>query len=86
MDYRWEAKLYQKFRTFFDDAEHKRRWNPLHDVPWDKVNPEAPEALATCAESVSWCRELPSRLYRRRYFYFASELRSPALVLSELGV
>lgn len=47
----FHEKLWQQFRTFFDDAEKKRRWNPFHDVPWDKCNPEAPEQLALCAET-----------------------------------
>ncbi len=47
----FHEKLYQKFRTFFDDAEEKRRWNPYKDVPWDKVNAEVPERLALCAET-----------------------------------
>ncbi|MEM9192942.1 MAG: acyl-ACP desaturase [Myxococcota bacterium] len=47
----FQEKLYHQFRTFFDKAEEKRRWNPLQDVPWDKVNPEVPEELALCAET-----------------------------------
>lgn len=49
--YEFHEKLYQRFRTFFDEAEQKRRWNPYRDIPWDKVNPDAPEMLATCAET-----------------------------------
>jgi acyl-[acyl-carrier-protein] desaturase len=48
---RFHEKLYRTFIHFFDDAEQKRRWNPLHDIPWDKVNHEVPEALAICAET-----------------------------------
>ena len=47
----FHEKLYQHFRTFFDDAEEKRRWNPIRDVPWDQVNPDVPEHLALCAET-----------------------------------
>ena len=48
---RYQEIQYRKFVTFFDDAEQKRRWNPLRDIPWDRVNPETPEALAICAET-----------------------------------
>ena len=47
----FHEKLYRRFRTFFDEAEEKRRWNPYKDVPWDKVNPDVPESLALCAET-----------------------------------
>lgn len=48
---RFHEKLYQQFRTFFDEAEEKRRWNPSRDVPWDRVNPDIPEELVLCAET-----------------------------------
>ncbi|MBC7174097.1 MAG: acyl-ACP desaturase [Polyangiaceae bacterium] len=48
---RFHEQLYSKFVRFFDDAEEKRRWNPLRDVPWDKIEREAPEELAVCAET-----------------------------------
>lgn len=47
----FHENLYQRFRTFFDEAEQKRRWNPYRDVPWDKVNKDSPEYLAVCAET-----------------------------------
>ena len=47
----FHAKLYQNFTTFFDKAEQERRWNPYRDVPWDRINPETPEFVATCAET-----------------------------------
>jgi acyl-[acyl-carrier-protein] desaturase len=47
----FHEKLYRQFRTFFDDAEQKRRWNPMRDVPWDSVNPDVPDDLALCAET-----------------------------------
>jgi acyl-[acyl-carrier-protein] desaturase len=47
----YQEKLWKLFRTFFDDAEEKRRWNPYRDVPWDKVNKDVPEELALCAET-----------------------------------
>ena len=34
------------YKTFFDKAEQERRWNPFRDVPYDKINREAPETLA----------------------------------------
>jgi acyl-[acyl-carrier-protein] desaturase len=43
--------LYKEFLTFFDNAEQHRRWNPLQDVPWDRINRETPEAMALCAET-----------------------------------
>jgi acyl-[acyl-carrier-protein] desaturase len=48
---RFHDKLYHQFRTFFDAAEQKRRWNPIQDVPWDRVNRDVPEELAICAET-----------------------------------
>jgi len=50
-DSEFHSKLYAKFKTFFDDAEQKRRWNPLQDIPWNEVNPELPETVALCAET-----------------------------------
>ena len=47
----YHEKLYQRFRTFFDEAEENRRWNPYRDVPWDKINPDLPENVALCAET-----------------------------------
>lgn len=47
----FHAKLYQSFTTFFDKAEQERRWNPYRDVPWDRINPETPAFVATCAET-----------------------------------
>ncbi|MFW6051953.1 MAG: acyl-ACP desaturase [Myxococcota bacterium] len=49
--YEFHEKLYKKFITFFDEAEQKRRWNPLRDVPWSEVNRDVPEELALCAET-----------------------------------
>jgi acyl-[acyl-carrier-protein] desaturase len=39
------------YKTFFDKAEQERRWNPLRDVPYDKINAEVPDALVTVAET-----------------------------------
>ncbi|MCA9531099.1 MAG: acyl-ACP desaturase [Myxococcales bacterium] len=48
---RFREELLTTFRTFFAEAESKRRWNPYTDIPWDAVNREAPESLALCAET-----------------------------------
>jgi acyl-[acyl-carrier-protein] desaturase len=48
---RFREHLYQEFLNFFDNAEQTRRWNPMRDVPWDRINPETPEAMALCAET-----------------------------------
>jgi len=47
----FREKLYKEFLDFFDNAEQNRRWNPLRDIPWERVNPETPESLALCAET-----------------------------------
>jgi acyl-[acyl-carrier-protein] desaturase len=39
------------YKTFFDKAEQERRWNPLRDVPYEKINTDVPEALITVAET-----------------------------------
>lgn len=44
-------RVYRLYATFFDRAEEERRWNPYRDVPWERVNPDASEALALCAET-----------------------------------
>jgi len=46
-----QARLYSMYRTFFDKAEQERRWNPLRDVPYDKINKDAPEQLVMVAET-----------------------------------
>jgi acyl-[acyl-carrier-protein] desaturase len=46
-----ERHVYRLYTTFFDEAERTRRWNPLRDVPWDRINPDASEDLALCAET-----------------------------------
>ena len=46
-----QERLYRLYRTFFDKAEQERRWNPYRDVPYDKINPDAPECLVTVAET-----------------------------------
>jgi acyl-[acyl-carrier-protein] desaturase len=46
-----QARLYEMYKTFFDKAEQERRWNPLRDVPYEKINKEAPESLIVVAET-----------------------------------
>jgi acyl-[acyl-carrier-protein] desaturase len=51
METRLEERLYREYISFFEKAERDRRWNVFNDIPWDKVNPEASENLAFCAET-----------------------------------
>jgi acyl-[acyl-carrier-protein] desaturase len=46
-----QERLYGLYKVFFDKAEEERRWNPFRDVPYDKINPDAPEHLVTVAET-----------------------------------
>jgi acyl-[acyl-carrier-protein] desaturase len=46
-----QARLYEMYKTFFDKAEQERRWNPLRDVPYEKINKDAPESLVVVAET-----------------------------------
>jgi len=48
---RLEEKIYNEYMTFFEKAERERRWNVFTDIPWDKVNRDASEELALCAET-----------------------------------
>jgi acyl-[acyl-carrier-protein] desaturase len=32
-------KIFHAYRSYFDLAEKKRRWNVREDIPWDKCNP-----------------------------------------------
>ncbi|MBL8602693.1 MAG: acyl-ACP desaturase [Myxococcales bacterium] len=50
-DTRLAQKVYQQYLTFFDKAERERRWHPIHDIPWEKINRELPEALVLNAET-----------------------------------
>ena len=50
-DTRTAQRVYRLYATFFDKAEQERRWNPYRDVPWDRVNREASDELALCAET-----------------------------------
>ncbi len=51
MKTRLEEKLYKEYITFFEKAERERRWNVFEDIPWERVNKDAPEELALCAET-----------------------------------
>jgi acyl-[acyl-carrier-protein] desaturase len=48
---RLEEKLYQEYIQFFEKAERERRWNVFEDIPWNRVNKDASEDLALCAET-----------------------------------
>lgn len=45
-------KMYRAYMEFFDCAEKKRRWSPLRDIPWDRLDPsKSSEKNAICAET-----------------------------------
>jgi len=48
---RLDERLYREYLEFFEKAERERRWNVFDDVPWDRVNPQASDDLALCAET-----------------------------------
>jgi len=49
---RIREKMYRAYLEFFDLAERKRRWNPLRDIPWEKLDPSKnSEQKAICAET-----------------------------------
>ncbi|MSP25498.1 MAG: acyl-ACP desaturase [Myxococcales bacterium] len=48
---RLEERVYRIYMEFFEKAERERRWSVFDDIPWDKVNRDAPEDLALCAET-----------------------------------
>ena len=50
-DSRLASKVYKLYAEFFDKAEQERRWNPYRDIPWERVNRDATEELALCAET-----------------------------------
>ena len=51
METRLEERLYNEYLGFFEKAERERRWSVFNDIPWDKVNKDASEDLAWCAET-----------------------------------
>lgn len=44
-------RVYRLYTAFFEKAERERRWNPYRDIPWERVNRDASEELALCAET-----------------------------------
>ena len=46
-----QERLYEMYKTFFDKAERERRWNPLRDVPFEKIRSDVPESLVVVAET-----------------------------------
>ncbi len=48
---RLEEKLYREYLAFFEKAEKERRWSVFQDIPWERVNKDATEELALCAET-----------------------------------
>jgi acyl-[acyl-carrier-protein] desaturase len=50
---RLEEKLYKEYMTFFEKAERERRWNVFEDIPWNRINKDASDELALCAETFS---------------------------------
>jgi acyl-[acyl-carrier-protein] desaturase len=51
METRLAVRMYDEYVNFFKKAERERRWNPFEDIPWDKVNKNASDELALCAET-----------------------------------
>src|SRR5438552_1685467 len=43
-----QERLYDMYKAFFDKAEQERRWNPLRDIPYDKIKKDAREEIAHC--------------------------------------
>jgi len=50
-DTKLARQVYKLYAEFFDKAEQERRWNPYRDIPWDRINRDATEELALCAET-----------------------------------
>lgn len=48
---RLEERLFQEYMSFFEKAERERRWSLFDDIPWERVNRDASEELALCAET-----------------------------------
>lgn len=47
-----KEKIHRAYMEFFDVAERKRRWHPLNDIPWEKLDPSKnTEEKAICAET-----------------------------------
>ena len=49
---RHRQNMYRAYMEFFDVAERKRRWHPLNDIPWEKLDPaKNREDTAICLET-----------------------------------
>lgn len=61
---RRRERMYREYMQFFEHAEKNRRWNPMHDIPWEqlesqrfldevdqKMDAAAKARLATCLET-----------------------------------
>jgi acyl-[acyl-carrier-protein] desaturase len=47
-----QEKMYRAYMEFFDVAERKRRWHPLNDIPWEKLElAKNTEEKAICVET-----------------------------------
>src|SRR5258705_183709 len=44
---RLEEQLFKEYLQFFEKAERERRWNVFTDIPWERVNRDASEEMAT---------------------------------------
>jgi acyl-[acyl-carrier-protein] desaturase len=45
------AKIYAAYRSYFDLAERKRRWNIRTDIPWDKCNKSIDSVIADVVQT-----------------------------------
>lgn len=49
---RHRQNMYRAYMEFFDVAERRRRWHPLNDIPWEKLDPtKNREDTAICLET-----------------------------------
>jgi acyl-[acyl-carrier-protein] desaturase len=48
-----EEIFFKNYLEFFHNAEERRRWNIQKSIPWDQVNPEASDTLASIVETFS---------------------------------
>jgi acyl-[acyl-carrier-protein] desaturase len=49
---RHRQNMYRAYMEFFDVAERKRRWHPLNDIPWERLDPtKNREDTAICLET-----------------------------------
>ena len=45
------AKIYEAYRSYFDLAERKRRWNIREDIPWDQCNSSIDPVIADVVQT-----------------------------------